>query len=316
MTYAEFRACLTSSLQRMERHEAMFEALADLILQTPEEVIVTAIGKSSYIAQKFAASLRSIGVPSYFLHAAEAGHGDIGNVTRDNIVIAISKSGTTSEINGLIPDLKARGCVLVAITNRETSPLARTADHVIPTEVESEGEPLNTVPLVSTQAALFACDYLVALVLHRKNLTKEHFLFNHPAGQIGVNLRYRLNELVNISERASIAVGPEETAMHALLATTRGRVGAVAIVDEGKVLRGYLTDGDFRRLVGRGADLNSVLTKEVMNTSPVSIREDMRVGDVLETFEQAVPPLASAPVLDVDGLFAGIVSVHDLIKPK
>tara|TARA_R110002074_G_scaffold330709_1_gene501190 strand:- start:846 stop:1808 length:963 start_codon:yes stop_codon:yes gene_type:complete len=315
MTLKKFSAHLEHALERMGPQENVFANISDMLMSTPLDVVVLAIGKSGYIGQKFSASLRSVGVPTYFLHAAEAGHGDIGNIRRGQIVIAISKSGTTAEIISLIPELRKRDCFLISITNREASPLAQMSDLKILTCVEQEGEPLNTVPLVSVQAALFACDYLVSLVCTKRTLSREDFLSNHPAGQIGSNLRYKLKDFIDLQTRRSICVLPNDTAMQALLVTTKGRVGAVGVTDVGKRIQGYLTDGDFRRLAGRGLDLNSVLVGEVMNASPIFVNGEMLVGDVLSLFENAAPPIASAPIVDDNGLFLGLVSIHDLIRP-
>lgn len=233
MLFRSFRRCLDTSLDVMSGQEGAFQQIAEEVVRTQREVVVTAIGKSGYIAQKFAASLRSIGIPSYFLHAAEAGHGDIGNVVASQIVFAISKSGTTAEISALVPALKARKSILVAITNRPNSPLAETSDFSIYTGVQEEGSLVADVPLVSTQAALFACDYLISLIAEKRQLTREDFLYNHPAGQIGANLRYRVADYIDMSKRADIRVSPDDRAMDALLVTTRGRIGAVAVVDDG-----------------------------------------------------------------------------------
>lgn len=316
MSFDAFRSCLEQSLDAMSSQEETFRKVAAAVAATQREVIITAIGKSGYIGQKFAASLRSVGIPSYFLHAAEAGHGDIGNVIANQIVFAISKSGTTSEVNTLLPDLKARDCMLVAITNRENSPLASASKFTLCTGVQNEGGPVADVPLVSTQAALFACDYLVALVTKARQFTKDDFLYNHPAGQIGTNLRYRIAEYIDMSKREHIQVGPDDTAMNALLMTTRGRIGAVAVVDHEHRVCGYLSDGDFRRMTGRGVDLNVTTVKDVMNPNPVIVQSDMRLGDVLALFERSEFPIGSAPVTDDAGHYLGVVSIHDLIGSR
>lgn len=316
MSFSTYRACLDTALDAMAKQEAVFGEIAECVAQSGNEIIVTAIGKSGYIGQKFAASLRSVGIPTYFLHAAEAGHGDIGNVVRDQIVFAISKSGTTAEINKLLPDLKARNCTLIAITNRDNSPLAEASRYSIITGVQGEGGPVGDVPLVSTEAALFACDYLVALITQMRQFTKDDFLYNHPAGQIGTNLRYRIADFIDLSKREHIRIAPDETVMNALLATTRGRVGAVAVVDEARKVCGYLSDGDFRRLIGRGIDINATIVRDVMNVKPVIIGADMRLGDVLALFERGDAPIGSAPVTDENGRFLGVISIHDLIGSK
>lgn len=316
MAFATYRACLDAALDVMAKQDAVFGKIAECVAQSENEIIVTAIGKSGYVGQKFAASLRSVGIPAYFLHAAEAGHGDIGNVVEDQIVFAISKSGTTAEINKLLPDLKARNCTLVAITNRDNSPLAEASSYSIITGVQDEGGPVGDVPLVSTEAALFACDYLVALITEMRQFTKDDFLYNHPAGQIGTNLRYRIADYIDLSKRENIRIAPDETVMNALLATTRGRMGAVAVVDEAGKVCGYLSDGDFRRLIGRGIDINSTIVRDVMNVKPVVIGADMRLGDVLGLFERADTPIGSAPVTDESGCFLGVISIHDLIGSK
>jgi arabinose-5-phosphate isomerase len=290
-----------------------FEQAVALILQSPGRVIVTGIGKSGHIARKLAATLASTGTPAYFVHAAEAAHGDLGMITEDDVVIALSNSGASDELMMIVPQVKRRGTRLIAITGKPGSPLAREADVHLDAAVSEEACSLNLAPTASTTAALALCDALAVALLDARGFGEEDFARSHPGGSLGRRLLTHVRDVMRTADHVPV-VAEGAPLNEALLAMTRGGMGMTAIVSADSKISGIFTDGDLRRALERGIDFRSSRLADVITRNPHSIGPDALAAEAAEMMERL--RISQLLVVDANGTLAGALTTHDLMQAK
>ncbi len=287
-----------------------FNLAVDTILACPSRVVITGIGKSGIIGQKISATLNSTGSPSFFLHPVEAMHGDLGMVVPSDVVIAISYSGETAELNALLVSLKRRGTSIIAMTGGRESTLAKASDIVLNIGIPREACPLGLAPTASTTATLAMGDALAVVLLRRKQFQAEDFRENHPGGSLGDRLKVNVSEVMLKGEAVPSAAG-DATVAESVLVLNRENLGAVLIVDEKSKVLGIITDGDVRRAVAEGRDLGSVKVCELMTASPITIKGNMQAVDALSIMQQH--EITVLPIVGDQGEMIGILHLHDLL---
>ena len=287
-----------------------FDRAVDLIMACPSRVILTGIGKSGIICQKIAATLNSTGTASFFLHPVEAMHGDLGIVDPRDVVLAISYSGETSELNLLVNSLRNRHVAIIAMTGNPRSTLARLADAVLLVAVPKEACPLGLAPTASTTAALAMGDALAVVLLDRKKFKECDFRKNHPGGSLGERLKVSVSEVMLTGEH--IPVTATATSLRQAVAILNSKnLGAVLIIDDLQKVAGIITDGDIRRMVAKDVDLDMQLAVNHMTPAPKTISRDLLAADALSIMQEH--EITILPVTDEDGHLAGILHLHDLI---
>ncbi len=287
-----------------------FVSAVELILNAKGRVIVTGIGKSGLIGRKIAATMASTGTPAMFLHPVEAMHGDLGMVGKDDVVIAISNSGETQELNALVPAFKQRGIPLIAITGNIDSTLARNSNVTINSKVNREACALGLAPTASTTAALALGDALSIVLLEKRKFGEEDFRKYHPAGTLGERLKVEVRQVMLTGDalpltRLGVAVGD------ALIEMNEKRLGAILVLDGEESLVGIVTDGDLRRAIVRGLDLGKAKIEEVMTKNPKTVEPNAMAAKALEIMERHL--ITVLPVVDDQGHLVGIVHLHDLL---
>lgn len=290
-----------------------FERAVEIILARHGRVIVTGVGKSGHIGRKLAATLASTGTPAYFVHAAEAAHGDLGMITPEDVVIALSNSGSSEELLTIVPLVKRQGARLIAMTGRPDSPLAREADAHLDAGVAEEACPLNLAPTASTTAALALGDALAVALLDARGFAAEDFARSHPGGALGRRLLTHVGDVMRPAQ-AVPRVGSDAPLTQALLAMTAGGMGMTAIVDTDEMPVGIFTDGDLRRALEKGCDVRSARVSEVMTRNPRSIAPGALAAEAAATMENL--RISQLLVLDQAGRLAGALTTHDLMLAK
>ena len=290
-----------------------FERAVEIILARHGRVIVTGVGKSGHIGRKLAATLASTGTPAYFVHAAEAAHGDLGMITPEDVVIALSNSGSSEELLTIVPLVKRQGARLIAMTGKPDSPLAREADAHLDAGVAEEACPLNLAPTASTTAALALGDALSVTLLDARGFAAEDFARSHPGGALGRRLLTHVGDVMRPAP-AVPRVGSDAPLTQALLAMTAGGMGMTAVVDADEVPVGIFTDGDLRRALEKGCDVRSARVSEVMTRSPRSIAPGALAAEAAATMENM--RISQLLVLDDAGRLAGALTTHDLMLAK
>ncbi len=293
-----------------------FVSACELMLDCRGRVIVSGIGKSGHIARKIASTLASTGTPAFFVHPAEASHGDLGMVTPDDVFVALSNSGTTEELLTIVPLVKRLGAKLIALTGNPNSALARLADCHLDVAVQREACPLNLAPTASTTAALAMGDALAVALLEARGFGEEDFASSHPGGAIGRKLLTRVSDVMRTGD--SIPVVAQGTPLSgALLQMTRKRMGMIIICDSLMNLCGIFTDGDLRRLIEHGRDIRSLTVDDVMTRAPVTIPPDALASAAVRLLEDKRKSQLVVTEL-VSGVqhVVGAVHVHDLLIAK
>ena len=290
-----------------------FERAVEIILARHGRVIVTGVGKSGHIGRKLAATLASTGTPAYFVHAAEAAHGDLGMITPEDVVIALSNSGSSEELLTIVPLVKRQNARLIAMTGKPDSPLAREADAHLDAGVAEEACPLNLAPTASTTAALALGDALAVALLDARGFAAEDFARSHPGGALGRRLLTHVGDVMRPAP-AVPRVGSDAPLTQALLAMTAGGMGMTAVVDADEVPVGIFTDGDLRRALEKGCDVRSARVSEVMTRSPRSIAPGALAAEAAATMESM--RISQLLVLDDAGRLAGALTTHDLMLAK
>lgn len=284
------------------------------VLACRGRVVVMGMGKSGHVGRKIAATLASTGTPAMFVHPAEASHGDLGMVTADDVVIAISNSGESDEFNVIVPVLKRLRVPLIAMTGKPGSTLALHADMVIESGVEQEACPLNLAPTASTTAQMALGDALAVALLDARGFREEDFARSHPGGALGRKLLMHVRDLMRHGD-ALPRVGPDATLTAMLREMTGKGLGFTAIVDAGERVLGIFTDGDLRRLIERGVDLRPLLAGEVMHPTPKRIRADALAVEAADLMEQH--RITSVLVVDDEGeRLIGTLNTNDLMRAK
>ncbi|QIV94693.1 KpsF/GutQ family sugar-phosphate isomerase [Allofrancisella frigidaquae] len=288
-----------------------FERACEIILANNHgRVIITGMGKSGHIGKKIAATLASTGTPAFFVHPGEAGHGDFGMITSNDILIAISNSGNSAEIMGLMPMLKHLNIPIITITSNENSIMAKNSDVVLNLHVDKEACPLNLAPTSSTTASLVLGDALAIALLKAKNFSARDFAFSHPSGSLGKKLILKVENIMRKGDEIPI-VKPTDTIRKAILEISDKGIGNTLIVENNKLL-GIFTDGDLRRIFETGNFNSQISIDQVMSKNPKTILKDDMAVTALEKMEEfAITNLA---VVDNDKNILGVVNMHDLVK--
>jgi len=275
------------------------------------KVIVTGVGKSGLIAQKVAATFSSTGTPAVYLDPTEAMHGGMGFVQKQDMILAIGKSGESDELNALLPHLRGIGAKLVAITANAQSTLAKQAHIVLVTPVDEEACPLNLAPTSSTTVALAVGDALAIALMKVRNFGPDHFARNHPAGRLGKRLTLRVSDIMRGGELNPI-VPVKATVEELLIIITRLQAGAASIVDKKGLLVGLVTDFDIRRALASGHNPLQLKIADMMNPKPTTVRADEPAMRAVEIMENRRNPFNVLPVVDAQRRAVGMVQIHDL----
>jgi arabinose-5-phosphate isomerase len=290
-----------------------FAAAVRLVLDSTGRVIVSGLGKSGHIARKIAATMASTGTPAYFVHAAEALHGDLGMIHRDDVLIALSNSGETAELLAVVPLVRRQGGRTIAMTGKPDSTLARLADVHLDAGVAMEACSLNLAPTASTTCALALGDALAVALLDARGFREDDFARSHPGGALGRRLLTHVRDVMRA--RADVpTVGVDSTVTEALLQVTRGGMGMTVVLDAAGGVAGVFTDGDLRRAIDRLGDVRTVPVADVMSRQPRSISEAKLAAEAAEVMERN--RVNQLLVTDEHGALAGALTMHDLMLAK
>jgi arabinose-5-phosphate isomerase len=295
------------------RLDEQFVAAVRLILACRGRVVVTGVGKSGHVGRKIASTLASTGTPAFFVHPAEASHGDLGMITREDVVLALSYSGESDELRTILPIVKRLGAKLVALTGNARSTLAKLADVVLDARVEKEACPLDLAPTASTTAALALGDALAIAALDARGFGQEDFARSHPAGALGRKLLTHVRDVMRTGEEIP-RVGDGATLAQAVLEISRKRMGMTAVVDEAGRIAGIFTDGDLRRALERGVDIRATPVGAAMTRGPRTIRPDALAAEAVDLMEAS--RITQLPVVDAEGRVVGALNIHDLLRAK
>jgi len=288
-----------------------FDSACHLILRCKGRVVVCGVGKSGHIAGKLAATLASTGTPSFFVHPGEASHGDLGMITRDDVVIAISYGGESQELKMILPVIKRLAVPLIAITGKPDSSLARSAAATLNVAVEEEACTLGLAPTSSTTATLAMGDALAVAVLETRGFSAEDFAMTHPGGKLGRKLLLKVSDIMVSGD--TLPTVPAGTLLKdSLYSMSAGQLGFLAIVDADKKLLGVFSDGDLRRALDRDINLTSTVIDEVMTTGGLAINFQQLADDALHIMEQH--KIYALPVLDDNGCVCGALNMHTLLQ--
>lgn len=306
-------AAIACTSQRLSPEEV--ERAVALLHDCAGKVVLLGVGKSGHIAEKIAATLTSTGTVAVYLHPSDALHGGLGIVMRGDLVIAISNSGETDEVITMLPYLKHREVPIIAVIGNLKSTLARRADVVLDASVDQEACPLNLAPTTSTTVALAVGDALAMALMRAKGLTEEDFAVNHPAGRLGKRLTLRVADLMH-GGADNPTIGTDARWLEVIAALTRGRLGAVNVVDQAGRLVGIITDGDLRRAIRKidHAELEHLLSDSIMTREPVIARPDLLAYDALRLMEDRPFQIAVLPVVDEEGKCVGLIRLHDIVR--
>lgn len=290
--------------------DANFVTACELILQCKGRVVVSGVGKSGHIARKIAATLASTGTPAMFVHPAEASHGDMGMITRDDLILAISYSGGSEEILNLLPLFKRLGVPLIAMTGNPTSPLAENADAHLSIKVETEACPLNLAPTSSTTVTTVLGDALAIALLEARGFTAEDFAFSHPGGTLGRKLLLKLKDLMHADDKIP-KVSPETPLLQALMVMSEKGFGMTTIQSDQGLL-GIYTDGDLRRSIDKGVDIHTAKVGELMNRHPKTLDENMLAAEALKVMEET--KINVILVTNKAQQLVGVIKINDILR--
>ena len=314
---ATARETLTIEIQSLQalaqRLDDRFVQVAQAMLATPGRVVVMGMGKSGHIGRKIAATLASTGTPAFFVHPAEASHGDLGMVTDKDMVLAISNSGESHELTSLLPALKRQGVRIAGMTGGLTSSLAKHADWVLDTSVEREACPLNLAPTASTTVQLALGDALAAALLEARGFKAEDFALSHPGGALGRKLLTHVRDVMRSGDDVPQVLAQDgfDRLMREISAKN---MGASAVVDAAGRVLGIFTDGDLRRRIEDGTDLRAAKASDLMHPQPRTIGPDALAADAAQLMERHGIP--SVLVTDAAGTLVGMVHIRDLMVAK
>ncbi len=289
-----------------------FEKAVEIIFNSKGRVVVTGMGKSGLVGKKIAATLASTGTPAFFLHPAEASHGDLGMVTSEDVIIAISNSGETEELVNLIPFLKRFNVAIISMTGNPASSLSRAADVTLDVSVKEEACPLGIVPTASTTAMLAMGDALAVALLMKRGFKEEDFAFFHPGGSLGKKLFIKVSDLMHTGDALPL-VTPDMPMINATMEISSKRLGVAIVAGTDKEILGIITDGDLRRGIEKwGKAFFDMNAGEVMTKNPKTISEDELAAKALSIMERH--SITSLIVPDDEGRAKGIIHLHDILK--
>lgn len=290
-----------------------FLKAVQLLLHCQGRVVVSGVGKSGHIGCKVAATFASTGTPSFFVHAGEAAHGDLGMITRNDVVLAISNSGTTAELLTIVPTIKREGAKLIAMTSAPDSALARYADIHLDVGVRQEACPLGLAPTTSTTATLALADALAVACLQAKGFSADDFARSHPGGALGRRLLIHVADIMRTGQ-AVPSVTMTATVLEAVREITAKRIGMTAIVDENNTLKGIFTEGDLRRLIERVGDIRHVCIADVMTPNPKTIAKEALAAEAAHILDKSL--CNQLLIVDTDQRLIGALHLHDLMSAK
>jgi arabinose-5-phosphate isomerase len=299
-----------SILHLLDKIDAQFARAVEMIFLSKGRVIVTGIGKSGLIGKKIVATLTSTGTPAIFLHPVEGMHGDLGIVTRDDVLVVLSNSGETYEVNALIGNVRERKVPIIAFTGNPASTLAKSSDIVIDVGIEKEACPFGLAPTSSTTAALAMGDALAVALIQKKHFDEKDFYRFHPGGTLGLRLTARVRDVM-IGGSLIPHVYSGAPAMAAVEEIDRRNLGFVLVTDRKKYLLGILTDGDVRRYVKKGVQFQTKSVDDLMTRSPKTVDENLSLGDTLETMEKL--EITTLVVVNAKNQVKGYVHLHDIL---
>ncbi|AMP90452.1 KpsF/GutQ family sugar-phosphate isomerase [Legionella pneumophila] len=294
-----------------QRIDERFEKACELLLSCKGRIVVTGMGKSGHIANKLASTFSSTGSPAFFMHPGEASHGDLGMITRQDIVVAISNSGNTHEIVTLLPLLKRLEVPLIALTGNKQSTLAKSADINIDVSIKQEACPLGLAPTTSTTVSLVMGDALAISLLQARGFSAEDFALSHPGGTLGKKLLLRIDDLCHTGEQLPLA-NENATVSDALIEVTNKKLGMTCVVDKHGYLVGVYTDGDIRRTLTRQFNINTTLIKDVMTKNCRTIPKGMLAAEALAIMQKY--SITSLVVVENDNRPYAVLHLHDLLK--
>ena len=276
------------------------------------KVVVTGVGKSGVVAQKIAATMVSTGTPAVFLHSADGLHGGVGIIKKDDVVVAIGKSGESDELLAILPVARKIGAKVISITAQPHSSMARHSDLVLHTPIEEEACPLNMAPTCSTTVALVVGDALAVTLMKLRDFRPDDFAVNHPGGQLGKRLLLTVGDLMRSGE-ANPVVHETKDVRFMLTEMTRQRAGAVSIIDDEHRLLGLVTDYDVRCVLEAQKDVFALAIQDIMNATPEFVYEDENAYTALEKMEKRAKPISVLPVLNRQKQVVGMIHLHDLV---
>ena len=297
--------------QLKSRLDDSFTAACQLCLETNGRVVVTGMGKSGHIGGKMAATFASTGTPSFFMHPAEASHGDLGMITSNDTLLAVSYSGETQEIVTILPLVKRMGAKLISMTGKPGSTLASAADVHLDVSVSVEACPLNLAPTASTTATLAMGDALAVALLECRGFTEEDFALSHPSGTLGKRLLLRVEDVMHTGDKVP-AVGKQVSLSDGLVEMTQKGLGMTAIIDSDRRILGIFTDGDLRRALDSGIDVHKTDMRTVMHCDCITARPDTMAAEAVHILEEN--KITALLVADLEGVLVGALNVHDLFR--
>ena len=304
MMEAEALAKMSQSLDNS------FLEVVELILRGTNRLIVTGIGKSGIIAQKWVATFNSTGQPAVFMHAADAIHGDLGMIQNGDTVVCISKSGESPEIRFLVPLIQRMGNKLISVSANEQSFLSQSSDYKLMTPMEKEACPNNLAPTTSTTLQLAMGDALAVALMHARSFSSNDFAKYHPGGALGKKLLLKSKDVM--VSGAQLTVGLHTPVLEVISAVTKGRVGCVAVVSEDMKILGVITDGDIRRMLTSHPQFQDLLANDIMSLQPKVVREDVLAVEAFRNMESN--KIMQLLLTDGESRFTGIVHLHDIIR--
>lgn len=297
--------------QLKSRLDSSFVAACDLCLATNGRVVVTGMGKSGHIARKISATLASTGTPSFYVHPAEASHGDLGMITSNDLLLAVSYSGETEEVVTILPLIKRMGAQMICLTGKPGSTLAKAADVHLDVSVDEEACPLNLAPTASTTATLAMGDALAVALLESRGFTTEDFALSHPSGSLGKRLVLRVADVMHTGDEVP-SVGADVPLRDGLVEMTQKSLGMTAIVDDGNRLLGIFTDGDLRRALDEAIDVHRTPMKAVMHAKCKVTKADVLAAEVVRIMEEN--KITGLLVTDDHNHLIGALNIHDLFR--
>jgi len=293
-----------------ERIGSEFVDAVEIILASPGRLVITGIGKSGLVGQKISATLNSTGTPSFFLHPVEAMHGDLGMVSAGDVIVAISYSGETAELNSLLISLKKRGNKIIAMTGGRDSSLALAADSVLDINIPKEACPLGLAPTTSTTATLAMGDALSVVLLNRKKFQAEDFRHNHPGGSLGQRLKVKVTEVMLQGDDIPV-VHLKSSASDSVTALNDKDAGVVLVIDDEKSVLGIVTDGDIRRCVVQKGEILDQTAQDIMTEGPITIGADHLAADALSIMQKH--EITALPIVDEGRKLLGLLHLHNLL---
>jgi len=293
------------------RLDASFAAACELCLNTPGRIVVTGMGKSGHIGNKIAATLASTGTPSFFMHPGEASHGDLGMITGQDVLLAVSYSGETDEVLTILPLVKRMGAKMLSLTGKPKSTLAKAADVHLDVSVSEEACPLNLAPTASTTATLAMGDALAVALLKIRGFTAEDFAMSHPSGSLGKRLLLRVADVMRSGDDVP-KVTADVLLSDGLMEMTQKGLGMTAVVDADEKVAGIFTDGDLRRALDAGVDVRKTAMQEIMHTKCKTTTSDVLAAEAVHVMEEN--KITGLLVTDKSGRLVGALNIHDLFR--